>query len=279
MKIMKINDVKSICRVTALLAVVVVATVAASTLTAQEPESAAPPSDLPTGKQVMDRYIEACGGEEAFGAIKNRYSESTLEFVGQGIKLEIKTWATRPNLIYILMESDITGKVEKGCNGEVFWESSLMSGPVVHEGVQHVMGVRDSTFERFVNWSDIYETAECVGMTEVGDHNCYEVVLTPKEIEGMEEEGAYHPVHLFVDDTDWLIRKMNSAIEIPAGTIDVEALAGDYQEVDGVLLAHRLQMNMLGQQRLVTTEKTEHNIDMPEDRFALPEDVQKLVDK
>ncbi|MGI9519605.1 MAG: outer membrane lipoprotein-sorting protein [Pirellulaceae bacterium] len=251
---------------------------ASSLAIAQEKVAEVTGQDLPTGVAVMNNYIEASGGQQAFDAIKNRYSESTLELVAQGITLDIQTWAARPNSLYFLMESDIVGKVEKGCDGEVFWESSLMSGPVVHDGVQHIVGVRDSTFERFAHWSDIYESAECIGTAEVGDHNCLEVVLTPKRMEEFDDEDAYQPIHLFIDDSDWLIRKMHSVIKSEAGSIEVQAFADDYREVDGILFAHQLKMNMLGQTRIVTTTKLEHNIDMPEDRFALPEDIQKLID-
>ena len=148
---MQITKFRQARPITMLLTALLMGWLASDLAVAQEQTGDTVASDLPDGSTVMSRYIEASGGEAAFAAIKNRYSESTLEIAGQGIKLEIKTWAAKPNLLYFLMDSEMTGKVEKGCNGEVFWESSLMSGPVVHDGVQHVVGLRDSTFERFIH--------------------------------------------------------------------------------------------------------------------------------
>ena len=35
----------------------------------------------------------------------------------------------------------------------------------------------------------------------------------------------------------------------------------------------------MGQTRMVIAESIEHNMDIPEDRFSLPEEIQELVDK
>jgi hypothetical protein len=232
---------------------------------------------LPAGKEILANYIKMSGGQEAYDKIKNRVSDSTLEIVGQGISIDIKTYAAKPNKVYVLIDSKITGKVEKGSNGKVFWENTLTGGPVVHDGVQREIGLRDSAFERFVYWDKIYESAKSISESKVGDFECYEVVLTPKKTRGAEELDAYQPTTLHFDKKNYLIRKIESELAIEAGKIKVVAYPEDYKTVDGIKFAHQLKMEMLGQKRVITVKKLEHNVKLPDDQFALPDEVKKLL--
>jgi outer membrane lipoprotein-sorting protein len=38
-------------------------------------------------------------------------------------------------------------------------------------------------------------------------------------------------------------------------------------------------MKVMGQERVVTIEKVEHNVALPDDRFALPPEIRALVKK
>jgi hypothetical protein len=231
--------------------------------------------DLPSGEEVLKRHITNTGGQDAYDKIENRVSESTLEIVGQGVSVDIKTYAARPNKTLVKVDSQLTGKIEKGCDGEVVWENSLVSGPVIRDGAQRSNGLRDSTFERFVYWKKIYDSAECASVTNVGDSDCYEIVLTPKKMNG--SNGDEHPMRLFIDASTYLIRKIETVVESEAGEIAVVAFPEDYRQVDGIMIAHKMRMQLLGQKRVFTVNTVKHNVDLPKNLFDLPEEVKKLV--
>lgn len=180
----------------------------------------------------------------------------------------------------VKIESELTGKIEKGCDGEVVWENSLVSGPVVQEGEQRANGLRDSTFERFIYWDTIYDSAECLGIKKVGDLECYEIVLSPLTKQGDSEDSIStdgSPIRLFIDTNDHLIRKFETVIVTEAGKIKVEAFPEDYRQVDGIKMAHKVRMNLLGQKRLITLKDVKHNVDLTDSVFALPDEVQELL--
>jgi len=262
----------------AVAAVTVVWTCENSTAQAQETKTEQPKpasaQDLPSGEEVMASHIKMTGGLDAYEKIKNRVSDSTLEIVGAGITLDIKTYAARPNKLLMNLDSKVTGKIEKGCTGKEFWENTLTGGPVVHEGQEKAMGLRESTFERFVYWQKLYESAKCVGLTKVDDAECYEVVLTPKK---MDDSDKSKPMSLFLDKKDYLIKKIETVLESEAGSIPVTAYPGDYKKVDGIMMAHKVRIEMLGQKRVATVKSVEHNVDLPEDQFDPPADVKKLI--
>lgn len=239
---------------------------------------------LPSGEEVMKQHMAKTGGKDAYDKIQNRFAEGTLEIVGQGVSIDMKTWSARPNKVLVKIDSELTGKIEKGCDGKVIWENTLVGGPVIHEGDQRANGLRDSTFERFVYWDTIYDTAECVGEKKIGDRDCYEVVLTPPAKEdGSENQGSKiaggSPMRVFIDKEDYLIRKIHAVIISEAGKIEVEAYPEDYRKVDDIMLSHKIKMNLLGQNRLVTVNNVKHNIKLPDNHFDLPDEVKELVEK
>ena len=68
-------------------------------------------------------------------------------------------------------------------------------------------------------------------------------------------------------------------LELPMGTVPMEVYSSDYREVDGIRIAHQGRVVVLGQERLVTTESIEHNVELAADRFTPPADVQTLLER
>jgi hypothetical protein len=61
--------------------------------------------------------------------------------------------------------------------------------------------------------------------------------------------------------------------------VPVVAEPGDFRKVDGIMVAFRSRIQVMGQERVVAIEKVEHNVAMPADRFALPAEIAALVKK
>lgn len=278
---MKFSQTEQHCRMTVKFALIIASLMLFSPAQRQvlaqqvqvDESKSATTQDLPSGEEVMAKHIAHTGGQAAYDKIKNRVAESTLEIVGQGVSLNLITYAAKPNKVLIKIESELTGKIEKGCDGKVVWENTLVGGPVIHDGAQRASGLRDSTFERFVYWKSIFESAECKSITKVGDADCYEVVLTTKK----SEDGDPSSMRLFVDVTDYLIRKIETVVESEVGKIEVIAHLEDYRKVDDLLISHKMNMNILGQNREVTITSLKHNVDLPENQFDLPAEVQALL--
>ena len=108
-------------------------------------------------------------------------------------------------------------------------------------------------------------------VTETVDgKSCYKVVLTP-------EQGE--PETRYYDRESGLLLKTEITLELPMGTVPMEVYSSDYREVDGIRIAHQGRVVVLGQERLVTTESIEHNVELAADRFTPPADVQTLLER
>ncbi len=90
--------------------------------------------DLPPGEAVLDKYVEVTGGLKAYGNIHNLYARGTFKIVQAGITASISVYSAEPNLFYTKIESKTLGVIKNGFNGEVAWETSLMTGPRIKEG-------------------------------------------------------------------------------------------------------------------------------------------------
>jgi len=229
-------------------------------------EQAAPPS----AESLLDAYVEATGGREAYQKVTNRVTHSKMSIPDQGIEIALTVYAARPNRTYTLIESDATGKIERGTDGEVVWENSALRGPLLIEGAERVDSLRDATFDRWSGWRDLYASIEYAGSEKIGDDVAHKVVVHPQ---------VGHEQTFWFDDATHLLVRVDMDVENPMGTFPVTSRLGDYRQVGDLRVPHRVTVEILGTERVVTTEKVEQNVDLPEDRFDLPAEIRALVEE
>ncbi len=222
-----------------------------------------------TGAEILDRYTQATGGLEAYEKIQNRVTKGTFAIPQVGLQGPLTIYHARPNQVYTLLEIEALGKTESGISGDVAWEMSLATGPRIKEGTERTEALRDGTFNGYANWQEIYGEAEYAGIAEINGRLCYKVILSP-------ESGG--PRTLYFDQETNLAAKIEAIVESQAGAIPVESFPEDYMEVDGILMPRVTKTVIMGQERVVTTESVEHNVQMPDGIFELPEDVKALID-
>jgi len=237
----------------------------AGSASAQDPVAA-----LPTGDAVLAKYVEATGGVAAYDAIKNRVVHARMEIMGAGVVLGLTVYNAPPASLYTVVESEATGRVETGVSGGVAWENSALRGAIVKDGVERDDALRDAIFDRMAHWKEHLKSAECVGTTDVNGKPAYRVVATPKT-------GS--PQTLYFDKDTGLLVRTETTVNSAAGAVPVVAEPGDFRKVDGIKLAFTSRMKVMGQDRVVTIEKVEHNVELPADRFALPAEIRPLVKK
>jgi hypothetical protein len=225
---------------------------------------------LPSGEKVLDDAAKATGSKKARGKLRNRVVVSSLDLAGQGLSLRMTIHSAPPNLNYTVIESELTGKIEKGTDGEVVWELSELMGAQIKEGQEKADFLREARFDRLADWRELYTEAECTGVESIADHPAYRVRLTT--VDGTEQT-------MYFDTESKLPVKHEFVLENPMGSIPIETWIGDYREVDGLRWPHEMKAVVMGQERRVTTESVEHNVELPSDRFDLPPAIQELLAK
>ena len=224
----------------------------------------------PTAEALLDAYVEAMGGKAAMEKFDNRVTHGKLEIPAQGVEMKLTLYSARPNLNYTLIESDMVGKIEKGTDGEVYWEMSAMMGAQVREGQERTDYLRDSTFDKWLHWRELYPEVEYAGSETLNEKPVHKVVVKPANGE---------PQTLYLDQSSNLALRVDISAETPMGVFPVASYLKDYREIDGILIPHTMEIEVMGEKRLITTDKIEHNVEMSADRFALPPEIRAIVDK
>lgn len=223
---------------------------------------------LPDGAAVLDRYAEATGGREAYDRLSTRVSTGTLELPAQGIAFDFVTQAAKPNKVAAVLSSAALGTVQRGTNGVDAWETSVMTGPRLIEGAELATVLRDATFDKLIYWSAAYQRAETMGIQEVEDTPCYQVVLTPSS-------GQPQTTYFALDSG--LLMKVETVLETAAGDVPMQSFSRDYRKVDGILIPFTAEVVVLGQKRVIRLSSVEHNVSLPEGSFDPPQDVAPLL--
>ncbi len=225
---------------------------------------------LPKAEDVIEQYIEATGGKAAYEKLKNRVAKGTMEITGLNLKGTVTIYAAPPNKMYVEAELPGFGKIEDGTDGKVAWSNNPTSGPRIKEDAEKEAALRNADFNSELNWRKHYKKVECVGTDTIEGKPCYKVELTTTD---NQLETDYY------DKASHLLVKKASTQKGPTGDIAVESFADDYKKVDGVLMPFKTRQKVLAQEIVVNLDKIEHNVNLPANRFDLPEDVKKLVEK
>ena len=109
-----------------------------------------------------------------------------------------------------------------------------------------------------------------MGSETVEGHDCYKVVLTPKD-------GK--PMTQFYDKKSGLMIKTMATVTSQMGDVNAEILYDDYRKDGDILSAHRMVNRAAQQEFVVQIESVEVNPDLPKDRFDLPPEIRALLNK
>ena len=252
--------------------IVAICAAAALTLCAAAAPAAAqaPTSPLPTGDAVLAKYVEATGGEAAFTALTSRVTRARMEITGAAVVISLTAYAAAPGNMYTVAESEATGRLESGVSDGVAWENSALRGPSVKDGAERDDALKAATFDRLAHWKEHLKSVECTGTADVNGKLAYRVTAVPK---------LSTPETLFFDVESGLLVRVETTVTTSGGPVPVVAEPGDYRKVDGIMMPFTSRMKVMGQERVLTIEKVEHNVELPADRFALPAEIRSLVKK
>ncbi len=229
-----------------------------------------PPGEiLPSGEEIMERYIKKTGGREVLAKIKNRLIKGTIE-IGQ-FKGATIIYQARPNKYYTSTKFEVdsaTITVEQGTNGEVVWELHSMTGPRIIEGSEKALLLLQHNFDE-TNYQQLYDKIECVGMEQVEGEICYKVVQTPKLAE---------PITVYYSKESGLAVKSTYTLEQQLEKIKIENLTSDYKEVGGILYSQHAVQKAMNIDTHIRVESIEHNIELPKDRFEPPEAIKRILE-
>ncbi len=226
--------------------------------------------DLPSSEEIIAKMIEGEGGAAAKRKIKNSVIKMTIDFGMGGMTGKGLVHTARPGNQHTGIEIQGLGTMEEGVTDGVAWGFVMMTGPQIKEGGERSMALLGADLDGLLNWKSHFKKIECVSKETLDGKEYFKVEMTP-------HEGSVMTTYL--EATTYLAYRSDLKLSTPMGEFDMIIYSEDYRPVDGLQYAHKSRIEVMGQKRVITIESIEHNVDMPKDRFKLPEEIKALVAK
>ena len=223
-------------------------------------------AQLPTAKQVQDRYIEALGGKTAIAAQGARHILATVEIASQGISAPIEIFAAPPNKFYTVTNIPGLGEITSGYDGETAWSINPAVGPSIMDGKALEQLKQQTDMVGTLHPEQYIESATVTRELEWEGKTCYEMKIKTK---WGEEYTEY-----YAKDTGLLHGNMREQ-QSPMGALQATTISTDYKRFGGVLMAALVTVKVMGIEQVVRTETVDFE-PVPESVFALPAAIKAL---
>ncbi|MGE3107865.1 MAG: outer membrane lipoprotein carrier protein LolA [Phycisphaerales bacterium] len=237
-----------------------------------QPTAPAPAEKLPSADEVVDKFIKASGGAEAWDKVKTMTINGAFELAGMNLKGKTSIWIGEKGKLLNVTELPGFGEIKQGSDGETMWSSDAAMGPRIVEGEERETLALMEKLRDPQAMKTEFKTLEVAGVTDIDSKPAYKLVATPK---GKDAQ----PITSYFDKESGLLVKMSMTMSSPQGEVRIEVFSSDYKEKDGVVMSMKSRMVIGGIQEIITTiEKVEINPDIPAEKFELPADIKALKD-
>ncbi len=222
-----------------------------------------------TVEEIVAANLEAKGGEEAWMALETGRMTGTMRMGGGAAgAMEMPFTVEFKKPYRIRLEFTMQGMTAvQAFDGEIGWAILPFLGKteaeeMAEDQVKQLKNQAD--FEgTLVDYKEKGHTVELIGKEEVDGTPAYKLKVT-------RADGDVD--FLYLDEEYFVEFKMEATREVQGNEVTVSTVLGDYKEVDGLLFAHSMEMAFGGgeAQQVITIEKIELGIDLPDERFAMP---------
>lgn len=221
--------------------------------------TAAKDTPLPTVDQILDRYVQAMGGAQAFSKVTSRVAKGSRigadgvlvpEDVFQKAPNKILTVTTYPNVAF-----------STGFNGTAGWGSSSREGVRELPAPVAAQLKSDSEFYKEIRTKELFRKLTLVGKSTIDEAEVYVIDATPLS-------GS--PEKLFFDVHTGLLVRRYVESETILGLFPLQTDYQDYREVDGIKQPFLIRWSMPGRSWGRKIVEMKQNVDLDDARFNPP---------
>ena len=208
---------------------------------AQATKSQAPAKTSKEAQKLLNKYIEAQGGEKTLAGIKDTTITGTMQVSQFGMSGTVTMYQKEPNKMRIDVEIAGTA-ITQAFDGEVAWMTNPQTGAT--ETLPENM---TKEFKR-----------QALGNDALLNPGKYGITYAVKGKEKIEEKEYLlleqttpdgHKITFYLDPSTYLPYKAKGTTLGQAGVeVMGESIFGDYKKVDGVVMAHSMTTYQDGQE-------------------------------
>ena len=190
---------------------------------------------LPPAREVLDRFVDAVGGEDVVRKPKSFEMTGEFSMPGSGISGSLGIYSMAPNLQLVSLEIPGIGKMQEGFDGELAWSVDPTMGPRIKDGSELAQTTFNADFYAVLHLDNRYKSMETLAKTEFGDSTCFKLRLVTTNDDEIFE---------YFDVDTGLLTGMERTGEAPVGRIKTSQTAGDYREFAGQKMPTRIVVSV-----------------------------------
>ena len=221
-------------------------------------------TDTITVDALLIKMREAIDPDNKLAEFKTRYSVAELNMPLQKIKAKIITKYKAPDKFFIETILDDGKFAIQAFNGKIAWKSDNSGNKVKLTGKEFDSFRFSSELEACkCRWGELFKTM-VLGKNkyEVGKYHCYKLTCNPKEKYNIDT-----PVIFYVDDNEYLTRKMELTVFSIVGDILQTVYVEEYENIDSLLIPVKTKTDIFGAEMFLTVLKCKFNEDIKDEVF------------
>jgi hypothetical protein len=219
------------------------------------------PSTIPA-REVIDKYVEACGGSATLRKHSSLKLTGTYQTPGShGFTNQIEILSAVTNLSYLNLPTP-NGHYQEGYDGEHYWR---VDGKEIKfaAGSDLAQKLAERQFLAELHAPESFRSLDNLGTVKLDDHECYELLLVRQDGEVFEE---------FYDVQTSFLRARHTTDERFDGTLKLLANFDDFHRFGDWLLPARQSYKLMGDPQVLTITNAEWDT-VPATAFDMPADV------
>jgi hypothetical protein len=215
----------------------------------------------PTAEQIIDRYVVAIGGRDAWMKLHSRTALGTIELPSVGANGTVMIHEKAPNRV--LQVVILQGAVfRQGFDGQAAWSDDPVEGVKVKSGAELAEMQRESDFYHVINLKDFYAKLAVSGKEDLDGKTAW--VVEGTSLDGRTEK-------MYFDAESSLLKR--SVIQRHTGDelVTFQQDLDDYRDVDGVKLPFLVHQSGGDAPFTIRIEQFRQNVDLDDKEFAKPD--------
>ncbi|HXJ93999.1 MAG TPA: c-type cytochrome [Terriglobia bacterium] len=212
----------------------------------------------PGADVILDKYVQAIGGEEALHKITTRVEKGSLLGMGPGT-MPVEVFAKAPDARVTVVHTP-RGENVTAFNGQTGWMSGF-GPPRPITGGELDNEKRNADFYFASDIKQSFKQISNARPDKVDDHDVYLL---------MARSPGRPPVRFYFDKESGLLLREVRYVETPLGRNPSQVDYADYRDVDGVKIPFKWTIARPGGRFTIQIDQVQQNVPIDESKFAQP---------
>ena len=215
-------------------------------------------SKLPSPSDLIEKYIQALGGEAAVLKISSRVAKGTMAGMAGKFPVEVFTKMPGKSLTLTHLPNGDSVSVYDGHEG---WMAFPGRPARPMEGADLESAGMDSNLHFAVDLQKMFAEFKVAPEEKIHDQQAYQILAM---------KNSQPAVQLYFDEHSGMLIRLIRYADSPLGRYPTQIDYADYRDIDGVQVPFRLTSSHPGASSTVQFDQVQQNVPIQDEKFAKP---------